>query len=263
MSHSHSNTQRAAGADNVVESLIDEKGIDPGKKPAKEISVLSFARSLKYNENVLPYLIELLKKTKDQRLPPPKKLLALAERDVMNYLPHLSLQPWLKQKLEQIIDAIFVEEHSVSIDEFYEIIQDQDPDMVFPCIELISQTSTTPPKDKSIKKVTGKPMIHHGNLEVTGNLNVISLMVTGNLKVHGEVKNVQGRQLYVGGDLGCDNMYTEGPAIIGGNLKAKKIEAIYNDYALDVKQTLSAHTLIIDKHQVKAGKMEVEERVEL
>jgi hypothetical protein len=58
-------------------------------------------------------------------------------------------------------------------------------------------------------------------------------------------------------------MYSEGPVCIGGNLKAKKVETYYNDYALEVKQTLQADILIIGGyHQVLAGQFDVKERIE-
>jgi cytoskeletal protein CcmA (bactofilin family) len=142
------------------------------------------------------------------------------------------------------------------------MIAAQHPELVFACIALIKNAITSEPKDKVVKSISGQHYAHHGNLVVTGDLKIRSLMVTGNLTVKGRASNVQGCQLFVGGDLECETMYTEGPVIIGGNLSAKKIETYYNDYALEVKQTLQADTLIIDHHQVIANHFDVKERIE-
>jgi hypothetical protein len=142
------------------------------------------------------------------------------------------------------------------------MIEVQTPEIIFACIALITNAITSAPTDKVVKSISKQPHVHHGNLEVTGNLKISSLMVTGNLTVKGHASNVQGCGLFVGGDLACETMYSEGPVVIGGNLRAKKIDTYYNDYALDVKKTLQADTLIIDHHQVTAGHFDVKERIE-
>jgi hypothetical protein len=134
--------------------------------------------------------------------------------------------------------------------------------LIFACIELIKKAITSEPKVKVIKNITKENSVHHGNLMVTGNLKIRSLMVTGNLTVQGHASNVEGCRLFVGGDFECETMYSEGPVIIGGNLKAKKVDTYYNDYALEVKQTLQADTLIINDHQVIANHFDVKERIE-
>ncbi|WP_133054801.1 hypothetical protein [Niastella populi] len=55
-------------------------------------------------------------------------------------------------------------------------------------------------------------------------LKIRSLMVTGNLTVQGHASNVEGRRLFAGGDFECEMMYPDVPVIIGGNLKAKKVD---------------------------------------
>ena len=250
------------GALRVVKFLIEEKGLSPRRKQPGEYSVLSSARESSFSGAVLPYLIEVLKKTKSERLPPPKKMFELTEENMLKWLPQIPIPVHSKEKLYDIVDSLFVEDYSTTVSYFYTTIERQVPELVFACIALIKNAITSAPKDKTVKKIPGQSYVHHGNLVVTENLKVRSLMVTGNLIVKGNVSNVQGCALFVGGDFECENMYTEGPVVIGGNLKAKKVEAFYNDYALEVKQTLQADTLIIDHHVVIAGQFDVIERIE-
>jgi len=249
------------GADRVVKFLIEEKGLNPRASKTNN-PVLSVASSSPFSRNVVPYLVEVMKKTMSERLPAPKKLEALTEVNMLKWLPQISIPARYSEKLHSIVESLFIEGHSVPLPYFYETIESQDPELVFACIPLITQAITTEPKDKVIKKVSGNSYVHHGNLEVTDSIKIKSLLVTGNLTVKGKASNVQGCRLFVGGNFECESMYTEGPVVIGGNLKAREVEAYYNDYALDVKQTLQADKLIIDRHQVTAGHFDVKERIE-
>ncbi|MCP3138159.1 ankyrin repeat domain-containing protein [Pyxidicoccus xibeiensis] len=250
------------GADRVVQFLIDN-GVDPRGKDPFGRTVLAVARSSRHSKSVVPLLVELLKKTKSQRPPPPKKLKELSEEAVTRYLAGAAPGPLAA--LATFMESVFVEEHSVTLDGLYASIEEHgamQPELVFACIGLIREVSTRAPKQKTVKKVSKNVSIHHGDLVVDGNLGVGSLMVTGNLTVKGDAANRQGRQLFVGGDFECNAFYTEGPVIIGGDLRARTVEAVYNDYALDVRGTLKADTLTIDRHQVKAGRFDVRERSE-
>lgn len=255
------------GADRVVRFLI-EKGLDPrGRSPGGR-TVLAAARSSRHSKNVVPLLVELLKQTKSQRPPPPKKLKELSEENVLRYLSGpvpagVEARDW--DALKAFMDSLFVEEHSVTIDQLYEDIEEQGamrPHLVFACIDLIRQVSTKAPARKTLKKVSKPVHVHHGDLEMDGDLGVRSLMVTGSLTVKGKASNPQGRQLFVGGDFECDALDTQGPVVIGGDLRARTIEARYNDYALEVRGVLKADTLTVDRHLVKAGRFEVKERID-
>ncbi|QSQ23979.1 ankyrin repeat domain-containing protein [Pyxidicoccus parkwayensis] len=255
------------GADKVVRFLI-ERGLDPRGKTPGGMTVLTAARSSRHSKNVVPLLVELLKPTKSQRPPPPKKLKELSEENILRYLAgpvpaNVEARDW--ESLKAFMDSLFVEEYSVTIDRLYEEIEAQGamrPHLVFACIDLIKQVSTKAPASKTLKKVSKAFHAHHGDLVVDGALAVRSLMVTGNLTVKGKASNPQGRQLFVGGDFECDVLYTEGPVLIGGDLRARTVDAYYNDYALEVRGVLKADTLTVEKHQVKAGRFEVKERID-
>jgi cytoskeletal protein CcmA (bactofilin family) len=255
------------GADRVVKFLIDQ-GLDPRGKAPGGWTVLSAARSSAHSRKVVSMLVEMLKKTKSERPPPPKKLYELSEENVTRYLSGpapatVEAQDW--KALQDFMDSIFVEDHSVTIDYLYASIEEHGntrPGLVFACIDLIRQVSTREPKPKTIKKVSKNSYIHHGDLVVDGALKVNSLLVTGHLTVKGKAENVQGRQLFVGGDFECDTFYTEGPVVIGGDLRARTVHAYYNDYSLEVRGALKADTLTVERHQVKAGRFEVKERID-
>ncbi|ATB43809.1 hypothetical protein CYFUS_009289 [Cystobacter fuscus] len=255
------------GADRVVRFLI-EKGLDPRAKTPGGRSVLSAARSSRHSKNVVPLLVELLKKTKSQRPPPPKKLKELSEENVTRYLAGtapatVAARDW--EALQAFMDSVFVEEHSVTIDQLYENIEEHGgtrPHLVFACIDLIQKAATREPQHKKLKKVSKTTYVHHGDLEIDGDLGVRSLMVTGSLTVKGKASNPQGRQLFVGGDFACDTFYTEGPVVIGGDLRARTVDAFYNDYGLEVRGTLKADTLTVERHQVTAGRFDVRERID-
>ena len=248
------------GADRVVKFLVEEQGMTVHKTSTGH-SALAAARSSRYSRNVVPYLVEVLKSSP----PPPSQNLkksGLAKENLLKYLPQIDLSDAGRRKAEEIISALFVEEPSVSISEFYETFIEQDPTVVFACLELIAKAAPSAPKDKTVKKVPNSSYIHHGNLIVTADAKVNSLAVTGNLVVKGKISNYEGTSLFVLGDLECSSMYTEGPVIIGGNLTADVIEAFYNDYGLDVKNTLKASKLIVDRHDVQARIFEVENRID-
>lgn len=256
------------GADRVVRFLI-EQGADPrGLTPGGQ-SVLGAARTSRHSRKVPALLVELLLPTKSQRPPPPKKPKGLSEEKVLRYLegaapPGVTPASW--RKLRLIMDAVFVEAHCVSLDAFFEGIEEQaamNPDLVFAGIGLIQAAVAEAPKDKKVKKVSKSSYLQHGSLEVDGKLSVNSLMVTGHLTVKGPVENLQGRSLFVGGDFTCETLKSQGPVIIGGDLEATHVQAQYNDYALEVRGTLSAAKLVVeDNHVVTAGRFEVQERVD-
>lgn len=248
----NSSLHRAAtfGALNVVKYFIEEMGISPQKKSPDEYSVLAAARESKHSKKVVPYLVKFLLDSKYQKPAAPKKLKPLSEADVLAHLPEINLQPDLKEKLTEIITAVFVEEHSVNIQEFYEIIQAQEPDLVFACVDLFKKASSKAAANKSAKKIPASFYAHVGDLEITANCNVNSLLVTGNLTILGNIKNVEGCQIFVGGNLTCEKMHTEGPVVIGGDLVAKEIKAEYNDYSLKVYGKIIAEKLTIDNHAV-------------
>ncbi|AEI67938.1 ankyrin repeat domain-containing protein [Corallococcus macrosporus] len=255
------------GADRVVRFFI-EQGISPRLKTEGGRSVLSAARASRHSKNVVPLLVEHLKQSRDQRGPPPKKVKELSEERVLQYLSGdapAGVSPKTWEQLRAFMESVFVEEYSVTIDQLYESISEHgntNGPLVFAIIGLIQTVSTREPKSKTLKKVSRNPFIHHGDLVVEGPLKVLSLLVTGSLTVKGKASNVQGCQLFVGGDFECDTFYTEGPVIIGGNLKASVVDASYNDYSLDVRGVLTADRLVVEKHQVLAGRFDVQERIE-
>ena len=255
------------GAARVVRFLI-EQGLDPRAPSPGGSTVLGRARGSQHSKGVVSLLVELLKPTKSQRPPPPKKAKDLSEENVLRYLAAeapagVSAESWARLRL--LMEGVFVEEHSVTLDECYEGIQEQSsfrPDLVFAAIGLIQAVSTRAPKDKKVKKLSASTLCHHGNVEIDGKLKIGSLLVTGNLSVKGTASNVQGAALFVGGDFTCETFKTEGPVIIGGDLRASLVDAYYNDYALEVRGTLRADKLVVEKHVVKAGSFEVQERID-
>ncbi|QSQ15866.1 ankyrin repeat domain-containing protein [Myxococcus landrumensis] len=257
------------GADRVVRFLI-EQGLDPRGLSPGGASVLSRARSSRHSREVPALLVELLLPTKSQRPPPPKKAKGLSEEKVVGYLsgdapPGVNPRSW--SKLRSLMDAVYVETHFVTLNEFYAGIEEQssmNPDLVFAGIGLIRATLAEAPKAKSVKKVAKGSYVHHGDLEVTGKLSVGSMMVTGNLTVKGQVDNFVGAALFVGGDFKCESFVSEGPVIIGGDLEADLVKVRGNDYGLEVRGTLRARKLVVEhKHFVTAARFEVQEREDL
>ncbi|WP_342381740.1 ankyrin repeat domain-containing protein [Myxococcus stipitatus] len=254
------------GADRVVRFLI-EQGLDPRGLSPGGASVLSRARSSRHSREVPALLVELLLPTKSLRPPPPKKAKGLSEEKVVGYLAGdapTGVKPWSWSKLRALMDAVYVEAHFVTLNEFYAGIEEQsamNPDLVFAGIGLVRAALAEAPKAKSVKKVAKGSYVHHGDLEVTGNLSVGSMMVTGNLTVKGKVDNFVGAALFVGGDFKCERFVSEGPVIIGGGLEADLVEVSGNDYGLEVRGTLRARKLVVnDRHVVTAAGFEVQER---
>ncbi|WAS93300.1 ankyrin repeat domain-containing protein [Nannocystis punicea] len=254
------------GAHRVVRFLI-EQGVDPRGKVGGR-TPLAAARASRHSRGVVPLLVELLLPTKSRRPPPPKKPKELAEAEVTAWLaeappPTVGAATWAA--LRSFMDSVFVEEHSVSIDQLYESIEehgDTRPELVFACVELIRKVARREPKAKTLKKLAKSVAVHHGDLTIDGKLTIGSLMVTGDLTVRGDANNVEGRRLFVGGNFTCESFRTEGPAVIGGDLTARVVDAFYNDYSLEVRGTLRADRLIVDHHVVRAGAFAVAERID-
>src|SRR5262249_1025488 len=129
------------GADRVVAFLIDQ-GLSPRAKTSYGLTILAAARQSRYSGNVLPMLIERLKASKSERGEPPKKLKELSEERMLGYLATHDLSGLRggADTLRNIADSIFVEDYSVTIQEFYEMIQEQAqfaPEVLFACIDLV------------------------------------------------------------------------------------------------------------------------------
>lgn len=253
------------GADRVVRLLVETKGIPIRRTNPSEYSVLAAARASRHSGNVVPMLTEMLRTSKDERLPQ-KTTKELSEEAMLEFLKEVALSQTDRERLEVVLDAIFVEERSLTIQSFYSIIEDQaqmHPELVFACIELIRGASTTAPKDATLKQLPKGTRAHHGNLTILGRADVGALLVTGDLRVEGELRNLEGCQLFVGGDCYCQRMVSQGPVIIGGTLNATRISAANNDYALEVKGAIEATTLEIEPYKVvRSGRIDVENRIE-
>jgi ankyrin repeat protein len=99
-----------------------------------------------------------------------------------------------------------------------------------------------------------EPFFHHGDLVVTGNLQVnTAFLVTGSLTVDGCATDCcHGSLVLVGGDLTARAVLTDGEFYVAGNLNADIVYGDYNDHSL-IADTIRARLVIEDEHCVAAS----------
>ena len=161
--------------------------------------------------------------------------------------------------LENVIAGFFTERLGGRSQDFLEQIAEQDDERLLGAgVTLVTQASTAKPRSKKIKAKSGE-LIHHGDIELTGDFDATRLLVTGSLIVHGKLTNYEGRVIAVGRHLKADAVWTEGPLWVGADLEA--IEAFGccgNDYGVFVQGALRVPAMLhLDRHVIQATQLEV------
>src|SRR5262249_13199666 len=96
----------------------------------------------------------------------------------------------------------------------------------------------------------------HINTNVSVSQN--GLVILGDMTVDGNVAIGEQGFLLVGGNVKVTQLDSEGEVTIGGDLHASVVHVRYNDYSLDVHDTLRASVLIQNDHHVRAGVLSVD-----
>ncbi|WP_236242577.1 ankyrin repeat domain-containing protein [Streptomyces sp. CC228A] len=98
------------------------------------------------------------------------------------------------------------------------------------------------------------PFFHHGDLVVTGDLDVLApFVVTGSLTVEGVLADFGPHSVVViGGGVVARGVFTDGEMCVHGDIRAEVVHGSYNDHTLQAA-TLRARLVIEDEHETIAA----------
>jgi len=253
------------GANDVIKMLVD-RGIAPDvPDPITLRTPIGVARSWQHGQRAVPLLIELMRAHGCTPAPPrrgddlrlDRVQMALAEVGA-------DLPPWTRTRLHDAVEGFFVERQGGKCRDFLKQLAEQnDNDLIGAAVAVVNRASDAKPRAKAVKTNRGE-LIHHGDVEIVGDYEAVTLVVTGNLIVRGLLTNYEGRLVCVGGTLQANAVWSEGPLWVGGGLTAEVAFCCCdNDYGTVVGGALVAPTLLhLNKHSIKAGSIRTDHRFE-
>lgn len=257
----------AAFGQNDVIAMLVERGVAPDvRDPVAQRTPLSFARGLAHGERAVPFLIRLMR---ERGCVP-----AAAERGddlrsdavltAFNGLEAAGLDDIAHSSLKTTIEGFFTERLGGRSQDFLQqLVELGDERILGAGLAIVTQASTAKTRAKVAKAKRGE-MIHHGDLEITGDFDATRLVVTGHLVVHGLLKNCEGCVIGVGGKLKAQAVWSEGPLWVGGDLEAGEVfGCATNDYRAQIQGALQTPTLLqFEDHVLRAGELRIEQRFE-
>jgi hypothetical protein len=193
---------RAAAFSNLdAIRLLVARGVAPDVRDEYGRTPLSHARQWKHGAYAVPVIIELMQAHGCTPKPASKR------DDFHAAAARTALSMDAPAALARSIDAFFTECLSGKAVDFLQIMAEQDDgDVLAAAIDLARKASTAKPRAKSIAGTkNGKPkrinVIHHGDLEIGGDVDAVSLVVTGDLTVAGLLTNYEGCVIAAGGSI--------------------------------------------------------------
>jgi len=244
----------AFGRIDVIQFLL-KRGLavdvedDAGRTP------LDVARAWKHGADAVPLLTRLTKaalKKRGGRKAEPNGDLLLA--DVKAALKKVK-DKGVAKSAGKLVDGFFATKNPRSTAAFLtEFARQDDAAMIDVGLTLATATRAAPTARKVDK--LANPMIHIGDLEVTGAADAKILVVTGDLTVKGKLTNYEGCVIAVGGDVTADAIWSEGPFVVHGDVTVKRAAwAAYNDHAMRIAGTLKVPLLAVIDHAFSAKRV--------
>lgn len=256
---------RAAAFSNVdAVRMLVERGVAPDVKDATGRTPLAHARSWNHGQRAVPVLIELMQARGCAAAP------ARRGDDLQANAMHAAIPGDAPAALTRLVAAFFVECLSGKSVDFLRIVSEQhDTDLLSAGLALVRKVSTAKPKAKVIAGArNGKPkrvdVIHHGDLELSGDTNAVTLVVTGDLRVPGLLTNFEGCVVGVGGSLDADAVWSEGPFSVAGDAKVRDVFGVGdNDYRLGIGGALDTLVLVhLDGRAMTVGTLRAAHRAD-
>lgn len=244
---------RAASFSNIdaVRFLV-EQGVSPDVRDGLGRTPLAHARAWRHGAATVPVLLQLLQ---ERGCTPGPALRGddLRPDEVARVMPTTA-----PAVLRQVVEAAFVERAGARSTEFLRVLAEQRDEAALAAgIALVRRASTAKPKAKVSAPRRPKPidLVHHGDLELPGDAEALTLVVTGDLKVGGRLTNFEGRVVGVGGDLTADVVWTEGPLVVGGDARVRTVfGAGDNDYLARIDGALDTPLFVhLDRRAVQIG----------
>lgn len=253
---------RAAAFSNIdAVRMLVERGVAPDVRDASGRTPLAHARSWNHGARVVPVLIELMRAHGCTPAP--------ARRGDDLRVETTRLPADAPAILRRTVEAFFVERAGgKAVDLLATLAEQRDAEALLAGIELVNRTSTAKPRTKVIAAGTKQPkrltLVHHGDVELMGDTTAVSLVVTGNVSVHGLLTNYEGCIVGIGGSLEADAMWSEGPLGIAGDARLRDVFGVGdNDYGATIGGVLETNVFVqLDRHVVAAGELRAKLRVE-
>lgn len=240
----------AFGRVEIIQLLL-KRGIpvdiedDHGRTP------LDCARAWKHGADAVPLLTKLTKAALEKsggRKTEPGGDLAMA--DVKAAMKKIK-----DKRVGKLVEGFFASKNPRSTTAFLEEFASQDDEALIGIGLALAKATKAAPTKRKVDKLAN-PMIHIGDLEVTGDANAKILVVTGNLSVKGKLTNYEGCVIAVGGDVTAHAIWSEGPFVVHGDVTVKKaVWASYNDYAMHIGGTLKVPLLAVIDHAFSAKRV--------
>jgi hypothetical protein len=256
---------RAAAFSNVdAIRMLVERGVPPDVRDANGRTPLAHAREWNHGQRAVPVLIELMQ-AHGCTPAPARRGDDLQAKDVRAALPLDA-----SEGLARLVSAFFVERLSGKSDDFLRILAEQyDTLLLADGIALVRKASTAKPKTKVVAGTrNGKPkrvdLVHHGDLEFDGDVDAVTLVVTGTLTVRGLLTNFEGRVIGAGGSLEAHAVWSEGPFSVAGDAKVRDALGMgNNDYLARIGGALDTPVVVhLDRHPFTIGTLRAGQRVD-
>lgn len=237
----------------VIQMLVD-RGVSPDLKDQNGRTPLQHARAWKHGKDAVSLLLRLLKA---HGCAP-----ARAKRGD-DLRPEAMASETPSAELASVFEAHFVERLGATYkDVLGAVIERGENTLTAEALALVSRVTAAKPKQKTLQAQRRLRLIHHGDLEIAGDVNVMTLVVTGSLRVAGRITNYEGCPIAVGGDVTATAVWSEGPFVVGGDVRATTAFAgAYADYGTTIGGTLETPTLIQLDHAIQVGRVKADATV--
>lgn len=256
---------RAAAFSNVdAVRMLVARGVAPDVRDTTGRTPLAHARGWNHGLRAVPVLIELMQAHGCTPAP------ARRSDDLQANAMLAAIRADAPAALTRLVSAFFVERLSGRSGDFLRIVAEQhDTAVLASGIELVRKVSTAKPKAKVVTGArNGKPkrvdVVHHGDFELVGDTNAVTLVVTGNLTVRGLLTNFEGCVVGVGGSLDADAVWSEGPFSVGGDARARDVFGVGdNDYLASIGGALDTPLLVhLDGRAMAVGTLRAARRAD-
>jgi hypothetical protein len=218
---------------------------------------LMAARAWKHGQDALPLLLRLAQTAATPAVADGDDDRDLFSADVHRALARLGRRDRLFRHLDrpalaQLVNAFFADGDPASTVDLLSMLAEHDSEPILAAALALARVTRATPMRLRVDNVT-EDLVILGDLDVTGDVDATRLVVTGNLRVGGRVANYHGAVIAVGGNLRAKAIWTEGPFVVRGDVRA--VQAVWgndNDYGICIGGALTAPVLVLTDHTYTA-----------
>lgn len=242
----------------TIEMLL-ARGIAVGTKDSHGKTALDHARAWKHGKEAVPLLASLMKAVRKGRTGRVaedggdldyKAAVEALELAASRFKTEPFFKHTTKKAVKELLAGFFAELDPRRTTTFLQEACGQDHEGMIATALVIAKASRAAPSPRALPALGDGEVIHIGDLTIDRDADVPSvLVVTGNLNVNGKLSNHEGTVVAVGGDLTARAIWSEGPFVVGGDVRVEQaVWCAYNDYGMRIRGGLRAPMLVIDDH---------------